>query len=114
MANAGCLRLPVSWAEFMVIMGAVKVNFWVGAFGPETLIYGASHTLWMYKRAIFGAIHNPHVAEMKDINCREFAILAIFGGCCFWAGSVSASVYRSGASSGNDLIAHVAQNRFEV
>ena len=77
MANAGLPATSGFVGEFMVIMGAVKVNFWVGALAAMTLIYGASYTLWMYKRVIFGAIHNPHVAEMKDINCREFAILAI-------------------------------------
>ena len=100
MANAGLPATSGFVGEFMVIMGAVKVNFWVGALAAMTLIYGASYTLWMYKRVIFGAIHNPHVAEMKDINCREFAIFGDFGDCCFGHGSVSASVYRSGASSG--------------
>lgn len=77
MANAGLPATSGFVGEFMVVMGAVKVNFWVGALAAMTLIYGASYTLWMYKRVIFGAIHNPHVAEMKDINCREFAILAV-------------------------------------
>ena len=65
-----------------------------------TLIYGASYTLWMYKRVIFGAIHNPHVAEMKDINCREFAILAILAVAVLGMGLYPSSIYRSGASSG--------------
>lgn len=94
----------------MVVMGAVKVNFWVGALAAMTLIYGASYTLWMYKRVIFGAIHNPHVAEMKDINCREFAILAVL------AVAVLGMVYPNAFievvhQAANDLIAHVAQSK---
>ncbi|MGL5472682.1 MAG: NADH-quinone oxidoreductase subunit M, partial [Shewanella sp.] len=77
MANAGLPATSGFVGEFMVIMGAVEVNFWIGALAALTLLYGASYTLWMYKRVIFGAITNPHVAEMKDINCREFLILAI-------------------------------------
>lgn len=65
MANAGLPATSGFVGEFMVIMGAVKVNLRVGALAAMTLIYGASYTLWMYKRVIFGAIHNPHVAEMK-------------------------------------------------
>ena len=31
----------------------------------------------MYKRVIFGEIANDHGRELKDINRREFALLAI-------------------------------------
>jgi len=45
--------------EFMVIMGAVKVNFWYAFAAASTLIFGAAYTLWMYKRVIFGAVCEP-------------------------------------------------------
>jgi len=31
----------------------------------------------MYKRVVFGDVANHHVAELSDINLREFAILGV-------------------------------------
>lgn len=111
MANAGLPATSGFVGEFMVIMGSVKVNFWVGALAAMTLIYGASYTLWMYKRVIFGAIHNPHVAEMKDINCREFAILAVLAVAVLGMGLYPNAFIEVVHQAANDLIAHVAQSK---
>lgn len=111
MANAGLPATSGFVGEFMVIMGAVKVNFWVGALAAMTLIYGASYTLWMYKRVIFGEIRNPHVAEMKDINCREFAILAILAVAVLGMGLYPQAFIEVVHQAANDLIAHVAQSK---
>lgn len=111
MANAGLPATSGFVGEFMVIMGAVKVNFWVGALAAMTLIYGASYTLWMYKRVIFGAIRNPYVAEMKDINCREFAILAVLAVAVLGMGLYPNAFIEVVHQAANDLIAHVAQSK---
>src|SRR3989338_11013993 len=63
--------------EFMVILGAIQVNFWYAFLAASTLIFGAAYTLWMVKRVFYGEIANPSVAALKDINKREFFILAI-------------------------------------
>ena len=39
------------------------------------MILGAAYTLWMYKRVIFGAVANDQVAELADLNRREFWLL---------------------------------------
>ena len=111
MANAGLPATSGFVGEFMVIMGAVKVNFWVGALAALTLIYGASYTLWMYKRVIFGTVGNPHVADMKDINCREFAILAILAVAVLGMGLYPQAFIEVVHQAANDLIAHVAQSK---
>ena len=77
MANAGLPATSGFVGEFMVILGAVKFNFWVAFAAATTLIFGAAYTLWMYKRVVFGAVANHHVAELTDINAREFLILAL-------------------------------------
>jgi NADH-quinone oxidoreductase subunit M len=77
MANAGLPGTSGFIGEFMVILGAVKFNFWVAALAATTLIFGAAYTLWMYKRVIFGEVANRQVAELTDIGAREFSILAI-------------------------------------
>jgi len=81
MANSGLPGTSAFVGEFMVIMGTVKVSFWYAFAAASTLVFGAAYTLWMYKRVIFGAVANHHVAELTDITLREkliFAVLALF------------------------------------
>lgn len=77
MANSGLPGTSGFVGEFMVILAAVKFNFWVAFLAATTLIFGAAYTLWMTKRVFYGEVANQHVAELKDINAREFSILAI-------------------------------------
>ena len=111
MANAGLPATSGFVGEFMVIMGSVEVNFWVGALAALTLIYGASYTLWMYKRVIFGAITNPHVAEMKDINAREFLILAVLAVTVLGMGLYPLPFIEVVHQAADQLITQVAQSK---
>jgi NADH-quinone oxidoreductase subunit M len=77
MANCGLPGTAGFVGEWMVILGAVKTNFWLGLIAATTLIFGAAYTLWMVKRVYFGAVANPHVGELSDINAREFGMLAL-------------------------------------
>jgi NADH-quinone oxidoreductase subunit M len=77
MANAGLPGTSGFVGEFLVIMGAMQVNFWFAFAAAITLIFGAAYTLWMYKRVIFGAVANAHVGELQDINAREFLVLGV-------------------------------------
>ena len=76
MANCGLPATSGFVGEFMVIMGAMKANFWIAFAAATTLVFGAAYTLWMYKRVIFGAVANDHVAALKDLNGREFFVLS--------------------------------------
>ncbi|HLW12364.1 MAG TPA: NADH-quinone oxidoreductase subunit M [Casimicrobiaceae bacterium] len=86
MANAGLPGTSGFVGEFLVILAAVKVNFWIGFGAAITLILGAAYSLWMYKRVIFGAIANVNVAAMVDIGRREFWLLAVFAAAVLWIG----------------------------
>ncbi|HWL61659.1 MAG TPA: NADH-quinone oxidoreductase subunit M [Steroidobacteraceae bacterium] len=77
MANAGLPGTSGFVGEFLVVLAAFKANFWYAALAALTLILGAAYTLWLVKRTIFGAVANHHVAEMKDIDGREFLVLAM-------------------------------------
>ena len=77
MANAGLPGTSGFVGEFMVILGAVQANIWYAVLATTTLIVGAAYTLWMVKRVFWGAITNPDVETLNDINGREFSILAI-------------------------------------
>ncbi|MDL2284564.1 NADH-quinone oxidoreductase subunit M, partial [Oxalobacter sp. OttesenSCG-928-P03] len=44
--------------EFMVIIGMVKTNFWLGVFTASALVLGAAYSLWMVKRVVFGPVES--------------------------------------------------------
>src|SRR6187399_42380 len=77
LANAGLPGTSGFVGEFLVIIAAFKANFWYAFLAAVTLILGAAYTLWLVKRVIFGEVANHHVAELQDLNFREFAILGI-------------------------------------
>ena len=109
MANSGLPGTSGFVGEFMVIMGAVKANFWYAFLAATTLIFGAAYTLWMYKRVIFGAITNPHVAELKDIDGREKLVLVILALAVLGMGLYPLPFSEIMHVSVSDLLVHVAR-----
>lgn len=77
MANAGLPGTSGFVGEFLVILGAFKVNLWYAFFAATTLITGAAYTLWMYKRVIFGKVTNRAVETLTDITPREGLVLGL-------------------------------------
>ena len=77
MANAGLPGTSGFVGEFMVILAAFQANFWYAFLAATTLILGAGYSLWMVKRVIFGEISNDNVAELQDLNQREFMMLGV-------------------------------------
>jgi len=77
MANAGLPGTSGFVGEFMVIIASFKANFWFAFLAATTLVLGAAYTLWMVKRVLYGEVANSNVAELKDLNSREFIVLAI-------------------------------------
>lgn len=111
MANAGLPGTSGFVGEFMVIMGSVKVSFWYAFLAATTLIFGAAYTLWMYKRVIFGEVANAAVERLKDVNKREFAILAIFAIAVIGLGVYPFPLTEVMHATVDDLLAHVAQSK---
>ncbi len=112
MANAGLPATSGFVGEFMVIMGAIQVNFWVGAIAALTLIYGAAYTLWMYKRVIFGAVVHANVATLKDVNVRECLILATLAITVLGMGLYPEAFISKIHTSVSALITHVMQVKY--
>lgn len=79
MANVGLPGTSGFVGEFMVILAAMKANFWIAFFAATTLIIGAAYTLWMVKRVVFGEVSNDKVDKLEDLNTREFIILGSLG-----------------------------------
>jgi NADH-quinone oxidoreductase subunit M len=111
MANAGLPGTSGFVGEFIVIMAAVEVNFWYAFLAATTLITGASYTLWMYKRVVFGAVANPAVEEMKDINGREILILAVLAVAVLGMGLYPSPLTEVMHTTVDDLLAHIARSK---
>ena len=77
MANSGLPGTAGFVGEWMVILAAVKANFWLGLGAATALVLGAAYTLWMIKRVMFGAVANAAVAKLTDITGRETLVLAL-------------------------------------
>ena len=114
MANVGLPGTSGFVGEFMVILGAVKVNFWYAFAAATTLIFGAAYTLWMYKRVIFGAVANSHVAELTDLTLREKVIFAILAVTVLGMGLYPLPFSEIMHVSVNDLLVHVARSKLPL
>lgn len=108
MANSGLPATSGFVGEFMVILGAVKFNFWIGMLAATALILGAAYSLWMAKRVIFGEIANERVRELQDINKREFFMLALLAITVIGMGLYPAPFTDVMQTSVTDLLKHVA------
>lgn len=111
MANCGLPATSGFVGEFMVILGAVKFNFWIGLLTATALIFGAAYSLWMVKRVIFGNIKHQHVAELTDLNGREFFMLGTLAICVLLMGLYPGVFTDSMQVSVSDLLKHVAVSK---
>jgi NADH-quinone oxidoreductase subunit M len=108
MANCGLPATSGFVGEFMVIMGAMKANFWIAFAAATTLVFGAAYTLWMYKRVVFGPVANEHVAALKDLDGREFLVLSALAVAVLAMGIYPLPFTEVMHASVNDLLRHVA------
>ncbi|TAK43788.1 MAG: NADH-quinone oxidoreductase subunit M, partial [Betaproteobacteria bacterium] len=108
LANSGLPGTSGFVGEFMVIMGAMQASFWIAFAAGTTLVFGAAYTLWMYKRVIFGAVANDHVAALKDLNGRELLVLGVLAAAVLWMGVYPLPFTEVMHAAVNDLLRHVA------
>ena len=113
MANAGLPGTSGFVGEWMVILGAVHQNFWLGMLAATTLVLAAGYTLWMIKRVFFGPVRNEHVAALADINKREFLILALLAAGTLWFGLYPKFFTDPMQSSVAHLLQHVAASKLQ-
>jgi NADH-quinone oxidoreductase subunit M len=111
MANAGLPGTSGFVGEFLVILGALQVNFWYAFLAALTLIFGAAYTLWMVKRVFYGEIANQQVAALKDLSKREFFILAVLALLVIGFGVYPAPITELTNASVSQLLSHLAQSK---
>lgn len=111
MANCGLPGTAGFVGEWMVILGAVKANFWLGFAAASALIFGAAYTLWMFKRVYLGPVANDHVKELNDINSREFLIMALLAVAVLYMGIYPKPITDVMNTSVAELLTHVAMSK---
>jgi NADH-quinone oxidoreductase subunit M len=111
MANCGLPATAGFVGEWMVILGTVKANFWLGLMAASALIWGAAYTLWMFKRVYLGPVGNDHVKELTDINSREFLMLGLLAIAVLWMGLYPKPFTDVMNASVTDLLKHVATSK---
>ena len=111
MANCGLPGTAGFVGEWMVILGAVKYNFWIAAAASTTLVFGAAYTLWMVKRVYFGEVANDNVKTLVDINGREFLMLAVLAIAVMWMGLYPKPFTDVMNVSVAELLRHVAATK---
>ena len=111
MANAGLPGTAGFVGEWMVILGTVQANFWLGALAATALIFGAAYTLWMVKRVYFGEVANDHVRDLQDLNAREFGMLALLAAAVLAMGLYPKPFTDVMHVSVTELLQHVAASK---
>ena len=111
MANCGLPGTSGFVGEWMVILGTVKVNFWLAALAATALIFGAAYNLWMVKRVYFGEVANAQVKALTDIDSREFLMLALLAAAVMWMGLYPKPFTDVMHVSVTQLLQHVAQSK---
>ncbi len=111
MANAGLPGTAGFVGEWMVILSAVKFNFWIGGAAATALIFGAAYTLWMFKRVYLGPVANEDVKALTDINSREFLTLALLAIATLYMGIYPKPFTDVMNTSVADLLKHVAVSK---
>jgi NADH-quinone oxidoreductase subunit M len=111
MANCG-LPGPAGFVgEWMVILGGVQFNFWIGLAAATALIFGAAYTLWMFKRVYLGPVANDDVKGLSDINAREFLMLTLLALAVLYMGVYPKPFTDVMNASVLDLLKHVAVSK---
>jgi NADH-quinone oxidoreductase subunit M len=111
MANCGLPGTAGFVGEWMVILGSVKYNFWIGFTAASALIFGAAYTLWMFKRVYLGPVVNDDVKHLIDINSREFLMLGLLAAATLWMGVYPKPFTDVMDASVTELLKHVAMSK---
>ena len=62
--------------EFLILLGAFKVNKLYAAIAATGVIFAACYMLWMFQRVMFGKVTNEKNMGLSDLSWREIAYFA--------------------------------------
>jgi NADH-quinone oxidoreductase subunit M len=111
MANAGLPGTSRFVGEFMVIIASFKANVWYAFFAATTLVTGAAYTLWLVKRVVYGEVGNKNVAELSDLNGREFLVLGVLAASVLLVGLWPAPLVDMMSNTVDQLLDQIGQSK---
>ncbi|MGM0676551.1 NADH-quinone oxidoreductase subunit M [Ectothiorhodospira marina] len=111
MANTGLPGTSGFVGEFMVILAAFRADFWIALLAATTLILAAAYTLWLVKRVVYGEVANDHVAQLQDLNRREFWILGVLAFAVLLLGVWPAPLLDVLDATVENLVRHIAVSK---
>ena len=114
MGNVGLPGTSGFVGEFMVVLGTYQVSPWAAILAATGLITGASYTLWLFKRVIFGGIAHPEVAGLKDLDGREMFVLGALAASTLLLGLWPAPFLDIVHSSVQHLVTQVSLSKIPV
>ena len=86
MASVGLPGTAGFVGEFLVLVGAFKISFWLAFLGSSGMILGAAYMLYLYRRVVFGALTRDDLKSILDLSPREVAIFAPLVLLTLWMG----------------------------
>ena len=92
LANLGMPGTSGFVGEILVIVGALKVNFWVSLLGATGMVLGAAYMLVLLRAVLFDKFTRPELAGLPDLNAREYAMLLPLAALVLWLGIYPSSL----------------------
>jgi NADH-quinone oxidoreductase subunit M len=92
--------------EFLVMVGAFRVTFWLALLGSLGMIMGAAYMLYLYRRIIFGRITRDDLRAMLDLSPREIAVFAPLVLLTLWMGIYPSSFSIFWEATVNAIVEH--------
>jgi len=86
MASIGLPGTAGFVGEFLVLVGAFRVNFWLALLGSAGMVLGAAYMLYLYRRVVFGKITRDDLKAILDLSPREMAVFAPLVVLTLWMG----------------------------
>ena len=75
LASIGLPSLNGFIGEFLVLLGAFRMNYIYSILGATGIVLGAIYMLWAYQRVMFGQLDKPENKALIDISLREIMVL---------------------------------------
>jgi NADH-quinone oxidoreductase subunit M len=104
LASIGLPGLSGFVGEFLVLIGAFKVNTWVATLAATGMFLGAAYALWLYRQIIFGQLTKDSLKGILDMNMREVAVFVPLALLTLWMGVYPSSFLDPMAPSIDKLV----------
>ena len=106
MAGMGLPATSGFVGEFLVLVGALHVNFWLALFGSMGMVLGVAYSLYLYRWVMFGKLSKATLSAIQDLSPREVALFAPLIVITFWMGIYPSSFSGFWAATAAAMISH--------